>query len=66
MSDDLLEECHSAMLHDNMNISLIMFHAQQVEEIIIRRKNRESKMVKSYEGGSSKGKFEILLQSISF
>ena len=26
--DDLQEECHSAMLHDNMNIAHIMVHAK--------------------------------------
>ena len=30
VSDDLVEECHSAMLYDNMNISCIMVHSQQV------------------------------------
>ena len=28
VSDDLQEECHSAMLHDNVNISHLMVHAQ--------------------------------------
>ena len=32
VSDDFQEECHSAMLHDNMNISHIMVHSQHVEE----------------------------------
>ena len=27
VSDDLKEECHSAMLHDNINISHLMVHA---------------------------------------
>ena len=31
VSDDLVEKCHSDVLHDNMNISRIMVHAQQVE-----------------------------------
>ena len=29
VSDDLQEECHSAILHDNMKISRLMAHAQQ-------------------------------------
>ena len=28
VSDDLKKECRSAMLHDNMNISHLMVHAQ--------------------------------------
>ena len=28
---DLQEECHSAMIHDNMTIYRLMVHAQQVE-----------------------------------
>ena len=57
--DDLVEECCSAMLHENMNISHIIVHAQQVEESRLRRKNREDKRAKSFETGSSKGRLEI-------
>ena len=28
---DIQEECHSAMLHDNMNISRLMVHGEKVE-----------------------------------
>ena len=42
-SDDLKEESHSAMLHENMNISRLMFHAQQVEETKSKRKSRDAK-----------------------
>ena len=31
VSDDLVEEYHSTMPYDNMNISHLMVHAQQVE-----------------------------------
>ena len=30
-SDDLQEECHLAMLHDNMNISHLMVHANHIK-----------------------------------
>ena len=32
VSDYMMEECHSSMIHENMNISCIMFHAQHGEE----------------------------------
>ena len=32
MSDDLQEECHSAVLHDNIKISCLMVHAKHVEK----------------------------------
>ena len=30
--EDLQEDCHSAMLHDNMSISHLIVHARRVEE----------------------------------
>ena len=33
--EDLLEECRLAMLYDNMDISRLIVHAQQVEEIYL-------------------------------
>ena len=52
LSDDLKEKCLSDMLHDNMIISHIMVHAQQVEEPMVKRKNRDSNKARSYDGGS--------------
>ena len=54
-----MEECCEAILNDNKYISSLMVHAQQVEETRIKRKNREFKRVKFYEGGTSKGRLEI-------
>ena len=58
-SDDFMKECRSTMHHDNMNISRLMVHDQQVKEIIQRRKNREAKWAKSFKGCSSKGRLEV-------
>ena len=59
ISDDLKEECSLAMLHDNMNIFHLMVHAQQVEETRVKRKSRDTKRARSFEGGSSKGRLDI-------
>ncbi len=55
----IVEECLSPKLHDNMNVSCLMFHAQQVEESRLRSNNREDKRGKSDDCGSSKGRLEI-------
>ena len=49
--DDLQEECHLAMLHDNMNISPLMVHAKHVEEARARKKSYNAKMERSFDGG---------------
>ena len=59
VSDDLQEECHSSMLHDNMNISRLMVHDRQVKKARSRTKTRDSKRERSFEGGSSKNKIAI-------
>ena len=55
----MVEECHSSMLHDIMNISRRIVHAQQVEEIRLWRKNTEAKKAKSYVSGSLEGRLDI-------
>ena len=60
VSDELKEESHSSMLHDNMNIYRLMFHAQQVEETKSKRKSRDAKRENSFDGGSSKCRLDIL------
>ena len=59
MSEDLEKECHAAMLHDNIVISMLMVHAQQVEEIHLRKRNREPKMAKSFDRDSSKSSLDV-------
>lgn len=55
VSDDLVAEFHATMLHDSMDISHLLMHAQQVEEINLKKKTRDSKKARSYDGGASKG-----------
>ena len=59
VSDDLKVECHSAMLHDNMNISCLMVHAKHVEEARAKRKSRDVNNERYIYGGSSKSRLEI-------
>lgn len=59
VSDDLQDDCHSAMLHDTMNISHLMFHFQQVEEERAKRKSRDAKRVRCFNSDSSKGRLNI-------
>ena len=59
VSDDVQEECHSAMLHDNINISHLMVHAKHMEEERSKRKSRDAKRARSFDGGSSMNRLEI-------
>ncbi|XP_069145457.1 uncharacterized protein [Solanum lycopersicum] len=59
VSHDLKKECCSSMLHDNMNISRLMIHAQQEEETRVKRNSRDARRERSFDGGSSKGKIDI-------
>ena len=43
VSDDFIEECRAIMLHENMDISHLIVHAQQVEESSLKRNNRDAK-----------------------
>ena len=47
------------MLHDNMNISCLAVHDQQVEESRLRRKNIQPKKEMCFESGSCKGRLDI-------
>ena len=59
VSHDLKEECRSAMIHDNMNLSHLDVHSQQVEETRVKRKSRNSQRERSFDSGSSKGRLDI-------
>ena len=47
MYDDFQEECHLAMIHENMYISHLVIHDQQVEEVRAKRKSRDAKRARS-------------------
>ena len=47
------------MIHDNMNIFHLIAHAQQVEDTMIKRKSRDSKNTRSFDGGSWEGRLDI-------
>ena len=59
VSENLQEECHPAMLHDNMNISRLMVDVITVEEARSKRKSRDAKRERSFDGGSTKNRLEI-------
>lgn len=59
VSNDLVEERRSAVLHDNMYISRLMVHAQKNDETTLIRKNRDCMRARSYVGGAFKGSLEI-------
>ena len=47
------------MIHDNMDLSSLIVHAQQVEESRIGNMNREAKGAKLFESGSSKSRLDV-------
>ena len=59
VSNEIEEECRATILHDNLDSSNLMVHAQQVEGIRLRKRNREVKKEMSFESGSSKSRLDI-------
>ena len=59
-AEDLEEECRATMLHDNMNLSRLMVHVQQVEESRKRKQTRVgNKSRQADENFSRKSSIEI-------
>ncbi|XP_015055042.1 uncharacterized protein LOC107001562 [Solanum pennellii] len=56
VSDDHLEVCHLAMLHDKMDISRMMVDSQQVKESRIKMKIKDAKRERYHEVGTSNDK----------
>ncbi|XP_015064584.1 uncharacterized protein LOC107009757 [Solanum pennellii] len=59
VSEELKEESRAAMFHDNIDLSRLMVHGQQVEDSRLRKSNREAKKGMSFECASSKSKPDI-------
>ena len=59
MSKDLVDESRAAMLHDNMDLSNLMVHGQQVEDSCLRKDNREAKTARSSKSSSSKNRLDV-------
>ena len=59
VSEDFEEQCHEARLHDNIDLSRLMIHDQQVEESCLRKSNREAKKARYFERCSSKSRLDI-------
>ena len=47
------------LLHENMNVSRLMVHAQQVEETRSKRNTKDAKRTRCFDGGSLKSRFDI-------
>ena len=58
VSKDTKEECHASMVNDNIDLSRFIYE-QQVEESLLRKRNREAKKARSIESSSSKSKFDV-------
>ena len=49
INGDLEEECWSTMLYDNMDLSRLMVHVQQVEESKKKRGTRDARRTKPHD-----------------
>ena len=57
--EELELECCVEMLHDNVDLSRLIVHAQQVEDSRLRKSNREANKAKSFEVSSSKSRLDV-------
>ena len=57
--EGLEEGCRASMLHDNMDLSRLMVHSQQVEDSRLRKKNREANKERSFESSSPKSRLDV-------
>ena len=59
------EECHTAMLHNDMDICRLKVYAQQIEESKLRKMNRDGKRHRSNEPSQPKSKKRFYNQDSS-
>lgn len=57
--DHIVEKFHVKLLHDSIDISCLMVHAQKVVETRLWKSNSDAKRERPYNGGSSRCKLEI-------
>lgn len=63
MTEELKGECFSLKLHDNMEHSRLIFHAQKVEYSRLGKKNKEAKKERSSESSSTKSRLDVKYKS---
>ena len=57
--EDLQKKCHSPMVHDNMNIFLLMVHTRRFEEARSKLKSRDVNRARSFDGGATRNRLDI-------
>ena len=48
VSEELEEQFHTSMIHENIDVPRLMVHAQQVEDNRLTNKNREAKKTRYF------------------
>ena len=59
ISNLVVNECRLSILLPSMDISRLIFHAEQIEEQKRKQDSRELNKVRTKDGNSSKTKFEV-------